>query len=93
MPQQNLEDFRRAFDAAVLKLASEKGTSTFLLSRKQYEEKTSKEYRILKRYEVFSINSDMKLRKSGTLNRYLCNDELFDAIHTAHLSTGQGARD
>ena len=91
MPQQNLEDFRRAFDAAVLKLASEKGISTFLLSRKQYDEivhricqlnnsdekKTSKNYRILKRYEVFVINSDMKLRKSGTLNRYLCNDELF----------------
>ena len=38
MPQQNLEDFRRAFDAAVLKLASEKGSSTFLLYRKQYDE-------------------------------------------------------
>ena len=23
----------------------------------------------------------------------MCNDELFDAIHTAHLSTGHGARD
>ena len=108
MPQQNLEDFRRAFDAAVQNLSLEKGSSTFLLSRKQYDEivqritelnnsadekKTSKDYRLLKRYEVFAINSDKKLRKNGTLNRYLCNDELFDAIHTAHLSTGHGARD
>ena len=45
------------------------------------------------RYEVFCVNSDSKLRKKGTLKRYLANDELFDAIHTAHLSAGHGARD
>ena len=35
----------------------------------------------------------MKLQTNGTLNRYLCNDELCDAIHTAHLSTGHIAVD
>ena len=56
--------------------------------------KKSKDYRMLNRYEVYTINDgNKKLRQKGTLKRYLCNDELFDAIHTAHLSSGYGARD
>ena len=33
-----------------------------------------------------------KPRQKGTIKRFLCSDELFDAIHAAHSSTGRGAR-
>ena len=59
------------------------------------EKKSSKDYRLMNRYELYSVsrNAAKKLRKKGTLLRYLSNDDLFDAIHTAHISSGHGARD
>ena len=107
MAQQSLQEFRREFDDSVKKLVAEKGKSTLLLTRQQYDaivnrllemrnndvRKSTKDYRMLNKYEVFDVNAEKKLRKVGTVKRYLCIEELFDAIHTAHLSTGHGARD
>ena len=52
---------------------------------------------MLKKYELFEITTDdvtiRKLRRRGTDKLYLSTEELFDAIHTEHLSIGHGARD
>ena len=34
-----------------------------------------------------------RLYKPGTMNRYLCNEELFDELHEAHIAKGHGGRD
>ena len=49
---------------------------------------------LLNWYELYSVNSTApnKLRRKGTFQRFLCNDEQFDVIHTAHLSAYHGAR-
>ena len=77
---QNLDEFRQAFDEKIKNLSEEKGLSTVLISRTTFnaivkrlteistssgEKKTSKDYRLLNRYELYSIsrNAPKKLRR------------------------------
>jgi len=60
--------------------------------------KTSIHYRRLKRFDVLCIGNEEKLIfpvESGSedIRYYVCNDELFDIIHAAHIETGHGGRD
>ena len=59
--------------------------------------RTSQDYRITARYVVSEVNVQGAVKKylkhRGTNKLYLTVDEIFDIIHTEHLSTGHGARD
>ena len=110
MPQQ-IDDFRRSFNAKISELADKKGGGSCFLSRGRYTwvanrlvelldetlKKSSQDYRLLRRYEIFetNVNGEQKrmLKHRGTDLLYVSNKEIFDVIHTEHLSTGHGARD
>jgi hypothetical protein len=60
--------------------------------------KKSIHYRSLKRFDVLCIRNEDKLIfpvESGSENirYYVCNDELFDIKHAAHIETGHGSKD
>jgi hypothetical protein len=60
--------------------------------------KKSIHYRRLKRFDVLCIGNEDKLIfpvESGSedIRYYVCNEELFDIIHAAHIETGHGGRD
>lgn len=59
--------------------------------------KNVKDYRIVTRYDVLSINGKERLIKpmNKTTKKaiyYATNEELFDILHTAHLAIGHGGR-
>lgn len=58
--------------------------------------KTQKDYRLLRKYDVMEISVEgttvQKLVKKGTVLRYVCSEDLFDAIKAAHLANGHGGR-
>ena len=59
--------------------------------------KTSQDYRIMAPYDISERNNNNTVKKSlkhhGTNRLYVTVDEIFDVMHTEHLSTGHGARD
>jgi len=60
--------------------------------------KCSKDYRILKRYDVLSIQGSEKLIKplsaeNEEVKLFVFVEELFDILYSAHLSIGHGGRD
>lgn len=68
------------------------------LSSDETLKKSSRDYRLQRRYEVYETNINggeqkRMLKHKGTDLLYVSNDEIFDVIHTEHLSAGHGARD
>ncbi len=60
-------------------------------------EKKTIEYRLVRRFDVMSINGKQKLVKpteeQETVLYYATNEEMFDVLHKTHLSIGHGGRD
>ena len=48
---------------------------------------------VVKGYKEDMSCTKQMFKQKGTDLLYVCNEELFDVIHTEHLSAGHGARD
>ncbi|CAK1589526.1 unnamed protein product [Parnassius mnemosyne] len=60
--------------------------------------KTSRDYWLLRRYDVLTIDQKSKLifpvkDTTSTIIYYACDRELFDILHEAHIQIGHGGRD
>ncbi|CAG5042391.1 unnamed protein product [Parnassius apollo] len=60
--------------------------------------KTSRDYWLLRRYYVLTIDQKSKLifpvkDTTSTIIYYACRSELFDILHEAHIQIGHGGRD
>ncbi|CAG5046687.1 unnamed protein product [Parnassius apollo] len=60
--------------------------------------KTSRDYWLLRRYDVLTIDQKSKLifpvkDTTSTIIYYACDSELFDILHEAHIQIGHGGRD
>ncbi|XP_028040733.1 SCAN domain-containing protein 3-like isoform X2 [Bombyx mandarina] len=60
--------------------------------------KTSRDYWLLRRYDVLTIDQNSKLifpikETTSTIIYYACGSELFDILHEAHIRIGHGGRD
>ena len=58
--------------------------------------KTQKDYRLLRKYEILEVAVEgitvNKLQKNGTNLRFVCAEDVFDAIDAIHRATGHGGR-
>ncbi|OWR50055.1 SCAN domain-containing protein 3 [Danaus plexippus plexippus] len=60
--------------------------------------KTSRDYWLLRRYDVLTIDQNSKLifpikETTSTIIYYACDSELFDILHEAHIRICHGGRD
>ena len=106
MPQST-DVFKAKFNAKLREITDQKGTSSRHLTTNKNQwiigiasnpniKKSSQDYRLLNRYEILHLNIDgvttKKLKERGSNPLYVSID-IFDAIHTEHLSAGHGGRD
>lgn len=67
-----------------------------VLDSKNYSKKTSSNYRWLKGFDVLCVNKGKKLilplnkSESDNIKYYVLNNEIFDLLKAAHVSTGHG---
>lgn len=57
--------------------------------------KTIKDYRMVRKFDILTINGKDKLIKpvtNDTILYYVTNDELFDILHSTHSAIGHGGR-
>lgn len=92
------------------KLINEKNDNSVHLSSVKYNEimseiknfklkgkKTNKSYRILKRYDIITIDGEEKLIFPLSLDNsiflfYIMNEHVYDVLHDVHLSIGHGGK-
>lgn len=92
------------------KLINEKNDNSVHLSSEKYSEimleiknvkingkKTNKSYRLLKRFDIVTIDGEEKLIFPLSLDNtnfmfYIMNDHVYDVLHDVHLSIGHGGK-
>jgi len=91
-------------------LVSSKSANSFYFNNEQYQEmlesvklaknaknKSTLQYRRLKRFDICSIRGIEKLISGvssgeSSIKYYVTNDEMFDILHDAHLAIGHGGK-
>ncbi|XP_043491623.1 KRAB-A domain-containing protein 2-like [Polistes fuscatus] len=104
-------EMKQRFDDEVSKMRVNAARNSFFLTETSYQKlindvqnaktttkKESRDYKLLKRYDVIIIGKKSKLiypLKEGvnTIQYYITDSELFHILHEAHLATGHGGRD
>ncbi|XP_018326052.1 KRAB-A domain-containing protein 2-like [Agrilus planipennis] len=98
------------FNEEFSKLVASKGVNSGFMNSEQYKDtiecvkeakvttsKTPKQYRRIKRFDIFSVGKVERLITPVSSNHedfryYATNEEMFDIIHETHLSIGHGGR-